>query len=170
MASAVLANRYTAAPGRPNSRNQKIGATTESFKFSANDSMALSRTCASVSAATSRLTNQPKRSRPACTDSPSTASTAITSLFSIAQASKGLRAKPSSAVASAVPTAACQWRLSDRCLGNVMMASCSTHAATQTTVAPVNQKSIPSPKRFKSGVSCKDGDDAGATHRPAQSR
>src|SRR3989344_4578914 len=71
MASAVLAKRYSAAPGRPSSANQNNGATTESLRFSASDSMADSRTCTAVSALTSRLTSRASCARPAGSDWPS---------------------------------------------------------------------------------------------------
>src|SRR3989344_4519273 len=76
MASAVLAKRYSAAPGRPSSANQNNGATTESLRFSASDSMADSRTCTAVSALTSRLTSRASCARPAGSDWPSATSTA----------------------------------------------------------------------------------------------
>ncbi|OIQ64192.1 hypothetical protein GALL_542570 [mine drainage metagenome] len=120
MASAVLAKRYNAAPGRPSSTNQKIGATTESFRFSARVSMALSRTWVAVSWLTSRLTSQRRRSRPASSDWPSAASTASTSVFSMVQASKGLSANPSNtpvAHQGRLPSAVCK------------------HQATPTTIA-----------------------------------
>ena len=100
MASAVLAKRNSTAPGSPSSTNQNSGATTESFRFSARLSMALSRTWCADSALTSRLTSRASCARPASSDSPSARSTASTSSCSMAQASSGFRNSPSASAAS----------------------------------------------------------------------
>ena len=100
MASAVLAKRYNAAPGKPSNANQNRGATTESLRFSANDSMADSRTSSALKPLTSRLTRRANCTRPADTDWPNATSTANTSSRNMRQASRGLSSSASTAVAS----------------------------------------------------------------------
>src|SRR6267154_1537785 len=97
MASAVLAKRYRAAPGKPPSTNQKSGAISESLRFSARVSIALSRTSVGVKTAVSRLTSRRSCSRPAARLSASALSTAATSSYSSRQANKGFSSTPRSA-------------------------------------------------------------------------
>ena len=139
MASAVLAKRYTAAPGRPNRANQKIGATTESLRFSASVSMALSRTSSALKPAISRLTSQRRRSRPAASDSPRASSTACTSRRSMAQASRGLSARP-------INTAASHH-------GNCSSAHCKAQDTIKTIAAPASQARVPRLKVLRSRTS-----------------
>ena len=150
MASAVLAMRYSAAPGRPSSANQNSGATTESLRFSASDSMADSRTCTAVRALTSRLTKRASCARPAGSDWPSASSTASTSSCSMRQASKGLSKNASITTASQAIS--------------IKAACCSHQEIIKTIAARAIHTSAPSQKRRKS---CATGV-SGATRSPPQ--
>ena len=150
MASAVLAKRYISAPGRPSTTNQNIGATTESFRFSASDSMTLSLTCTSLKSVTSRLTRKLRRLRPRASE-PSgkplrASSTACVSVRSIAQANAGLSTRPSSTAAGSTPA-----QLSG---SSHAITLCSMpYAAAPTSNMPHSQANAPRAKAGKSAGS-----------------
>ena len=136
MASAVLAKRYSAAPGRPSSTNQNSGATSESHRFSARVSMADSRTMPASSTVVSRLTKRASCCCPASSDWPNASSTATTSSCSMAQASMGLS---SSAITSTAPTS-----------GRRKAMACNSAAAVATKAAPAHHAKAP-PTNWRMG-------------------
>ena len=115
--------------GMPSNTNQNKGATSESLRFSAKVSSAVSLTWASLSWLTSRLHKSAKRSRPAASDWFNAASTACTSCTNMRQANKGLSVTASKAMAAQEGNSA---------------ASCCTPTANSThTKAPKHQNHIP---------------------------
>src|SRR3954447_2279490 len=104
MASAVLANRYSAAPGSPNRAYQNSGATSESDRFSDNDSSADSRTWSADSDVVSRLTMRHRRARPASSPSARAASTPATSSSNRRNENNGLSSSAQIATASQAGT------------------------------------------------------------------
>jgi hypothetical protein len=78
------------------------------LRFSASDSIALSRTWLALSCAVSRLTSQDRRSRPASSDWPSASSTAPTSSRSMRQDIMHLSSQAISTTSKAVSMAPCQ--------------------------------------------------------------
>ena len=139
MESAVSAKRHSAAPGKPSKANQNRGAITESLRFSAKLSSALSRTCTTSSTATSRLTIRANCCWPACSDCPNCCSTAATSSVNIRHASKGLSATPSSNTAQ--PN------------GNCSSSHCSPPATNSTSTAPSHQTAAPRQNDAQSAAS-----------------
>ncbi len=131
MASAVLAQRYNAAPGKPATANQNRGATTESLRFSDNEDKAAWRTAASSSDDTSRLTSRDSCACPACSDTAKAVSTCCTSWCNMRHASKGLSNNPSSTACSQSGTKATR--------------PASSAAPPATTTAPTIQPRAPRP-------------------------
>src|SRR3989344_1813855 len=155
MASAVLAKRYSAAPGRPSSANQNNGATTESLRFSASDSMADSRTCTAVSALTSRLPSRASCARPAGSDWPSATSTASTSSCSMRQASRGL----SSSASNAAATKPC----------SISTSFCAAQPSIKTIAASAHQTSAARQNSLKSRATGIRGAKRSPHHQPTAS-
>ncbi|MCY1548265.1 hypothetical protein D9M68_843640 [compost metagenome] len=116
--------------------------------------MALSRTSRSLSCATSRLTSQARRERPAGNDSDSAASTARTSSRSMRQASSGLSSTPNSKACSHS--------------GPPLTTQTAASATVTTSSAPATQASAPR----TNGPAAPAGDPptAGAMRRPSAPR
>ena len=137
---------------------------TESLRFSASVSMALSRTWVSLRAVTSRLTSQRRRSRPASSEPfcglLSACSTASTSLLSSAQASMGLSKRPSSSAAKAQPP---------RSIIHTTPV-CKIMATIKTRAAPPIQPRAPSQNALRSWAGIGSCRVWACTRCPAQAR